>query len=123
MIKVIEESSSTTVAVNESEETSGIDFKLDRSGSISGRVFAPDGTTPIAGATLTASGTSFNFSRSGASNAAGSYQISGLPSGNFQVKVAAGGYLSGYYGETGTAIIPVAVTAPADTPGIKLCPG
>jgi hypothetical protein len=111
-------SQATPVSVTASDESTNIDFTLDIGGTISGHVYKADGTTPIAGAEISAY--YYDTGRHAASTvstATGSYTVTGLPTGEYRLLVLAEGYIRGYYHGThdyGEAT-PVSVTMPDDT--------
>ena len=121
---VIEPQAATKVLVNPGADTGGIDFKLVPGGSISGRVYKTDGTTPIKGIVVVAlhqpSGTLLGFGRSGSD---GSYSIPGLPAGEYLVRsmdFAGLGYAQEYYDDVADAgsATKVTVVGLGDTPDI-----
>ena len=88
----------TAVNVSPSTNTTGINFTLDPSGSISGHVYRADGMTPLSGALVMSkllSGT-FGAAMSGAD---GAYTIAGAPPGNNMVIAQMTGYVYEYYHE------------------------
>jgi hypothetical protein len=111
-----------SVAIN--ADTPGINFVLKKGGSISGRVFTLDGKTPLEGAGVYASSDPSDHrlysSGSAKSGADGSYTISGLPSGKYQVHAGKSGLVKEYYkGDyTGHSPSTIVVTAPETTPNI-----
>jgi hypothetical protein len=111
-------SNATLVNVTLHHETSGIDFYLAKSGSISGYVYDEAGA-PTGDASVYAF--SDVYPGNGANTGSdGSYTIEGLLSGNYVVQVTVSGYASEYYGDVtdpGSAIL-VTVNAPDNTPGI-----
>ena len=113
--------SATLVAVTEGQDTSDINFKLDRGGSISGMTYDFDGTTPLGGVNVSAYSESGGFGHT-RSRQDGSYQIEGLTSGSYTVEAEASdrGYFRVFYdGVTDfEAVSLVLVTVGADTPNI-----
>jgi hypothetical protein len=85
----------TLVSVNLHEETTGIDLYLSKSGSISGVVLNEDGN-PISDASIYAYSDLFS---GGGSNTQsnGTYEIEGLPSGDYIVQVTVSGFNTQYY--------------------------
>ena len=114
-------SSAARVAVSAGTDTAAIDFDLVRGGSISGTVFAADGTTPIGGIELFAealsSGMEVGFTHSAPD---GTYTIGGLPAGEYRILAEGPGYLAEYYNNVHDEVTATAVTVvvPDDTPGI-----
>jgi hypothetical protein len=100
--------------------TPGIDFQLDLAGSISGHVFQANGITPIAGAWVDVYTPNFDYIGGDDSATDGSYQIGGIPSGNYYAYVTADGYGGVYYvnGYDDPSATLIAVNAPAETSGI-----
>jgi protocatechuate 3,4-dioxygenase beta subunit len=79
--------SATDVKVTPPHSTPDIDINLDLAGSISGFVYASDGTTSIPNVDLVADTTTGSFEGIGdMSNDDGSYIICGLPPGNYTVR-------------------------------------
>ncbi|MFO1370942.1 MAG: HYR domain-containing protein [Candidatus Competibacteraceae bacterium] len=98
--------------VNFKQETTGINFNLSRPGSISGRVYEKDGTTPIVGANVFAFPVNPQLTGSGAnSQPDGSYKVQGLVTGEYAVQVTVTGHVS--------ASNPANVAAPNETPNIN----
>ena len=104
----------TPVPVTVSQETGGIDFTLDPShGSISGYV-TDSQDNPIAGASIEVTD---NVTGRGVGCAHtsddGSYEVVGLPSGNYVVTANAYGYIGEYYQEVSTrqeaTLVPLSV--------------
>jgi len=84
----------TEVTVTQPNETTGINFTLDRGAILSGHVYQADGVTPIEGAGVYAHGDSdYGFGRS---DNEGYYEILLTP-GLYFVKTSADGYGSVYY--------------------------
>ena len=116
----------TLVAVGQGQSTSGIDFTLVQSGTISGTVTA--GGAPASSLWVTAYDASGTADRgSGFTNSSGQYTITGLPAGTYFVKTnAPSGYFQQIYsgvncGTTCPAVTtgsPVAVTQGHTTSGI-----
>ena len=102
----------TPVTVNLRQITSGIDFYLNRPGSISGRVMKDDGITPIAGANVYAFPVNAGINGNGKNTAPdGTYTIDGLMPGDYAVFVTATGHVS--------ASRPASVVGTANTPNIN----
>ncbi|MBN2239873.1 MAG: carboxypeptidase regulatory-like domain-containing protein [Dehalococcoidales bacterium] len=101
-----------SVNITAPNDTPGIDFTLEFTGSISGYVYQADGITPVAGAMVEAWNAATNSYGMDITDTDGSYTVTGLPTGNYQVRVTAIGYRTEDYPES------VSVTAPQDTPGI-----
>lgn len=110
----------TPVIVTAPGTTSPINFSLDVGGIISGRVCKDDGVTPIANADVRARHTENNYSKNTKTNTDGTYTITGLPSGQYQVEAEANAYIKEYYNGTYNynQTTPVIVTAPDTTPDI-----
>jgi hypothetical protein len=114
------------VNVSEQPATTDIDFSLGKGGSISGHVYQADGKTPLSIAHIEV--TPVPYDKSGLEFMDphaiiledGSYTISGLSPGNYQVKARASGYISQYYNGATTAgeADLVIVSLDTDTPGI-----
>jgi len=75
----------------------GIDFTLEKGGSISGNVYQADGKTPLDEAKVSVTATGSSFSRSYTTDADGSYSFSHLPDGHYRERVEAQGYVALYY--------------------------
>ena len=112
------------VTVSSGADTGGIDFTLVPGGSISGKVYETDGTTPIKGMAIVAehqpSGTLLGFTMSGPD---GSYSIEGLNAGEYLVRsmdFSGLGYAQEYYDDVPDAgsATKVTVVVPDDTPNI-----
>jgi len=100
---------------------SGVDFLLQKGGTISGHVYQDDGVTPVSEAKISAfdSGRG-NWAADSGTRPDGSYTLS-LPSGTYKVKAfGLEGWLDQYYLNTGNwgEATPVVVTAPGETSGI-----
>jgi len=101
------------VVLADGEQKTGVDFALLGSGSISGTVYESDGTTPAAGALVTATAAGVD-SGSALTDSNGDYTISGLlPDANYTVAVTAA---IGF--ELPVAQAGIAVVAAQDTPDI-----
>jgi len=87
----------TPVTVTVSNDTSNVDFNLDRGGTISGCVFQTDGITPISGASIFACMLDNSFVRGKTSGSDGNYIITGLPSGVYKIYAEADGFAREYY--------------------------
>ncbi|MFN8564803.1 MAG: choice-of-anchor Q domain-containing protein [Anaerolineae bacterium] len=118
----INSSNATIITVTTGEAVSGIDFALAAGGSISGHIYEADGVTPLAaGAWVEARDFSTSTIVAGTASAAnGSYKISGLPVGQYQVYVYSGGYAFQLYHDVVFLddAQPVTVTASTETTGI-----
>jgi hypothetical protein len=111
----------TLVNVTAPSETSGIDFRLAKAGSISGQVYEKDGITPIAGASVYAFPIIGDHPGAGINAGPdGSYTIEGLPSGNYRVQATVSDHAAEYYNDVPdeASATEVGVNAPGDTPGI-----
>ncbi len=88
--------SATLITVTAPNRTGGIDFTLDKGGSISGFIYQSDGLTPIQGAEIQViadiAAVEYAYSASD-----GSYIVTCLPSENYIVWVQASGYMPQYY--------------------------
>ena len=115
------ENLATPVIITAGQVVNGIDFQLDLGGSISGKVVQQDGTTPIVGARVWLSDQNHQYAGDGFSQADGTYQIAGIPSGLYYVVVSASGYGGVYYpnGYDDSLAQMVAVSAPNNTPSIN----
>ncbi|MDF1553782.1 MAG: carboxypeptidase-like regulatory domain-containing protein, partial [Deferrisomatales bacterium] len=117
----LDETLATAVVVTAGLPSGPINFTLDPGGTISGTVFA-DGGGALQGVDVCATSASLGGWYCGTSDAAGAYQIPGLPALT-DYRVEAYGdetYAGEYYNDTYTwgAATLVAVTAGNDTPGI-----
>jgi len=105
--------SQSGVAVVGGADTPNVDFALQNAGTISGVVTESDGTTPIAGATVSADdkvGTGFGEATTAAD---GTYIILGLlPSVNYEVTADADNFMS-------ATLTNIAVNVGADTPNVN----
>lgn len=110
-----------SVGVAPSNDTADIDFLLSAGGSISGRVFQSDGTTPISGAQVSASSAQGNYLGSDSTGSDGHYTIRGLGTAVYIVSVSAAGYLDQYYDNStfSRSAEPVSVIAPDETANIN----
>ncbi len=123
-------SAATPVTVTAGRTTSAIDAQLATGGRITGRVTDTNGA-PIANASVSASpaGAVSGGFGSAMTGTDGTYTISGLPAGSYQVRFAPMGsdLISEYYRDTTnySAATPVTVTAGNTTTGIDadLAPG
>ncbi len=118
---VADMSSASKVTVA-SQAVTGIDFSLDRGGSISGRISDEDTGDPLAHAVVFVRSTTHRFERGARTDASGDYTVDGLPSGDYTVFSAARGYLGEYYDDAASASNATAVTvsAPGAVTGIDL---
>ncbi|MCJ7575497.1 MAG: carboxypeptidase regulatory-like domain-containing protein [Dehalococcoidia bacterium] len=113
----------TPVAVTVPDDTPGIDFILERGGTISGFVYDEDGMPLPGGHVYTdypISGHISNF-RGFRTADNGSYTITGLQPGNYEVQAEATGHIDEYYDNVyeSSEATPVQVTAHSNTPGIN----
>ena len=115
--------SATLVSVTAPNNTTNIDFTLDRGGSISGHVYQADGITPISNIQVHAelTGTGYSYGTDAITDSNGSYNINSLPDGNYRVEAQSAGYITEYYQDTYdySLATPVSVTAPDNTPNIN----
>ncbi len=118
---VFNSGSATPVPVTAPDNTPDINFTLDRGGTISGRIYKPDSITPVANADIFAWSSDIEYGQSGTSDASGNYTIRDVPSGNYQVRVSASGYVTELYNNVYDyyAATLVKVTAPDNTPDIN----
>jgi len=109
-----------TIEVLANQATTGIDFALGPGGSISGHVYEEDGVTPIPDAWVDVLDTSFDLVATTQSLTDGSYEVTGLVSGNYYVSVSASGYGGVYYDDAydDPLATQVTVTVPDETSGI-----
>jgi protocatechuate 3,4-dioxygenase beta subunit len=107
--------------VTDLTDTPNIDFTLGPGGSISGVVTDGSGN-PIAGASVYASGNSWDYVSTGAD---GSYTIANLVPGQYEVLAQADGYANDYYNNVydWSAATLVTVTDLTDTPNIDFTLG
>jgi hypothetical protein len=114
--------SANPVEVTQGQTRSGINASLAIAGKISGRVTGPDGATPLAGISVSASN---SISGSSAmTDASGNYTIGGLlPSGNYTVTFRdhAGNYVTEYFDNVSSwnSANPVEVTQGQTRSGIN----
>lgn len=113
--------SSQHVTAPASGTVSGVDFILEKAGTITGHVYEGDGVTPIEGAKITAFELTTGVPAADAgSGPDGSYSLS-LPSGTYKVKAfGVQGRLDQLYYKVllWEDALPVAVSAPSETTGI-----
>jgi len=101
-----------------------ITFSLSPGAAVSGTVYLADGTTPLAGASVTVSKARDLRDKAilgeAVSGVDGHYRIGGLASGGYLVRASREGYASEYYQEAGqrTLADTVKVTAPNESAGI-----
>ncbi len=105
-------------------DSSGINFTLEPGGSISGIVTENDGTTPIAGLNVCVNEyDTDDHVACGQTAADGTYQVVGVPGGDFRVNVDTYGtnYVQEYYNDQRdwSQADRVTVTPPSDTPNIN----
>lgn len=86
----------TAIVLADSGEANGIDFSLDLGATITGTVYAEDGTTPLADAFVDASSTA-GGSGFAQSDANGVYTITMLPPGTYHASASAPDYATEYY--------------------------
>ncbi|MFC2071163.1 carboxypeptidase regulatory-like domain-containing protein, partial [Chloroflexota bacterium] len=117
----------TPVPVTVSQDTANINFSLGPGGTISGCVYRESDNTTLSGAKVIAVGYgSMNPYGSATTNASGHYQLSSLPSGEYEVFAYATGFAREWYSENSTDIhakeqaTAVTVAVLADTPDINL---
>jgi hypothetical protein len=113
--------SADIIRVEAPNEIFGIDFRLAEAGTISGRVYRVDGTTPIGNASVYAFPTTGDYPGAGANTEPdGGYTITGLLSGTYRVQATISDHIAEFYNnahEQGSATV-VTVNAPNDTPSI-----
>ncbi|MDH7516222.1 MAG: carboxypeptidase regulatory-like domain-containing protein [Bacteroidota bacterium] len=112
--------SASRVVVTDNATTAGIDFVLEKGGSITGLVTDAVTNAPIANA-LVALRVNAGVNEQGIrTNAQGVYSIDGLASGEYIVFATAPNYLTEYYDDVNDPALAtkVRVTAPAATTGI-----
>lgn len=110
----------TPVNATGGQETSGIDFVLERAATLSGHVYQEDGTTPLSGAYLFAiEATTGGWIGSPATGDDGSYSVS-IPSGSYRVWAQASGWVGEYYDDAHSyqQAAVITVVAPAERSGI-----
>ena len=120
--------SATDITVNAPTTTAGINASLEQAGHISGTVTGPDGTTPLQNIEVSAyqwnAANSWWDQISGANtDAAGNYDISGLPSGTYRVEFRDwnGTYVTEWYDNQPDldSATDITVNAPTTTSGIN----
>jgi ABC-type molybdate transport system substrate-binding protein len=91
--------SANPVEVTQGQTRSGINASMAIAGKISGRVTGPDGATPLAGISVSASNPISGSSAT--TDASGNYPVGGLPSGNYTVRFSdrAGSYAEEYFND------------------------
>jgi hypothetical protein len=106
------------VSVTDPNPTAGIDFALEKGGSISGFVYEEDGSTPVYPARIIAYDyTSGQMVDDAWTQADGSYIVgNNVVTGSYRVKAEADGYFTEYFQEVATAgaATQVTVTEPDD---------
>ena len=110
-----------SVTVTVGQTTTGINFSLASGGTISGTVYAADGTTPVSGANLWANGYDDEGGHGWTnSESDGTYTISGLSAGEYRVEVEADDLVHKIYDGTTQwhLATPVSVLEGQDTSGI-----
>jgi hypothetical protein len=107
------------IEVDSLKGATGINLNLNPGGSISGFVYESDGITPISGADVIATlvGVDYAFGVGVKSAVDGSFFISGLASGQYQVYAVKEGFTLEFYNGTydSKKYTPVRVTAPRTT--------
>jgi hypothetical protein len=88
----------TPVVISLGSDSTGIDFMLDKGGSISGHVYMPDGVMPVAKVLVRAESSPRNYSKTKTASD-GSYTIDELIPGEYVVSVEAPGYLKEYHND------------------------
>jgi 5-hydroxyisourate hydrolase-like protein (transthyretin family) len=118
---VTSQSLAATVSVTSNTTTSNINFGLAGGGTISGQVARDSDGTGLSGVTVSIYNTEWSQIKSGMTDAAGNYSISGLAAGRYYVGTANSlGYVDEYfYGETSRSwAIPLNVSSGATTSDI-----
>ncbi len=110
------------VSVEDDTEVQGIDFTLERGGSISGLVASEGDSLPIAGALVKVFASNNRRHLRTFTGNDGAYRVDGLPTGVYFVQVIARGFFSEFYDNArGLAnATPVEVTAPDETDSIDV---
>ena len=117
--------SATEVSVTDPNQTSGIGFTLTPGSTISGFVYAEDGSTPITGARVIAYkqvGSTWEYVAHARTDPDGSYTMTtGTGGGTYFIKGMAKGYAAEYYANVTdpAAATAVSVAAGGETPGIN----
>ena len=119
---VYHQNASKLVTVSALETTPDIDFTLEIGGSISGHIFRFDSITPLVNAYVVAESPGFFYGHGSFTDADGSYRLTGLPTGNYEVTASTPGFNTGYYNITNIAnhFSWVSIVAPQDTPDINI---
>ena len=109
------------VDVEDGVTVDDIDFTMVKAGSIAGIVLEKEANHPIADAIIHVHKIDGVFSKKGRSVEDGSYEIDGLPNGEYIVHAIARGYDHQFYFEVETReeAIPVEVIGPNQTPDIN----
>ena len=97
------QNAATPVVVSSGQTTSGINFRLELSGSISGVITDADSNQPIENLTVFAYDySSIQFVRTNLTQSDGTYAITGLPPSSYRIKVGGIGtiYPQKYYDNT-----------------------
>ena len=122
---VVDPTAATNVTVTAGGDTTGINFTLSEGGSISGRVYQSDGTTPISDMLVIAEDATTGLLLGEADTEMnGKYIIEGLPAGSYKVYTIddfGQGFVDEYYDDVlgaGSAT-PVVVTVPDETENIN----
>lgn len=113
----------TTVTVTDSSTTTGINASLQRGGKITGTVSDNVSGSGISGIDVNALDTiSGTWINSGYTDSSGTYSISGLTTGSYQLRFSGADYVAQWYGgkidQTDATI--VTVNAPNTTAGINM---
>lgn len=114
----------TPVTVAGGGTTAGIDADLDPAGHLEGTVTADAGGAPLANICVSAFSDNFGFSGFDETDAAGNYDIGGLPTDNYNVEFfdcnGTGDYLSEYFDDTRDFAfrLPVGVVSGVATTGV-----
>jgi len=114
--------SADLVVVEDNANVEGIDFTLERGGSISGLVASESDSLPIAGALVKVfTSNAGRLLRTYTGNN-GEYQVGGLPTGTYFVQVIARGFFSEFYDNARNIhdADSVEVRAPRETSGIDV---
>ncbi len=112
--------SASRIVVTHNHTASGIDFALEKGGSITGIVTDEVTNAPIADAFVSLRANSVSAESGARTDATGRYTIDGLPSGSYTVFAAASKYLAEFYDDAAdpSSAVKVQVTAPNASQGI-----